>query len=341
VLIKRPAPRWCPSGITKTRKHRLQKMCQRELAKKEEEDERDYWFNHFRPMTKPKQTWQEKWLAKEENGSSGSGEEEVEVTSAKGDSNSGLGSGNPESGNRNPGGKEDRRENEPTRMDVNMVLMIPAEFCAPTENVTELALGVERVVFVKSKNPGVHMKPLFIRGHLNGTPVGHILVDGGTSVNFLPLSLFKKLGHIEGDLKHTNLSLSGFAGDPMEAKGIICKELMVGNKTVPTAFFVVDVKGCYNVLLRQDWIHTSECVPSTLHQCVIQWIGNEVEVVQADEDVCIAVIESQVNIQGGKMKCLTGRDLTGYDNVSIGKDRFVPISLKLVISVTRLAHDLV
>jgi hypothetical protein len=41
------------------------------------------------------------------------------------------------------------------------------------------------------------------------------------------------------------------------------------------------------------------------------------------------------------MKCLTGRDLTGYDNVSIGKDRFVPISLKSVISVTRLAHDLV
>jgi hypothetical protein len=42
-------------------------------------------------MTKPKQTWWEKWLAKEENGSSddSSGEEEVEVTSAKGDSNPG------------------------------------------------------------------------------------------------------------------------------------------------------------------------------------------------------------------------------------------------------------
>jgi hypothetical protein len=40
----------------------------------------------------------------------------------------------------------------------------------------------------------------------------------------------KKLGHIEGELKRTNLSLSGFAGDLMEAKGIICKELMVGAK---------------------------------------------------------------------------------------------------------------
>jgi hypothetical protein len=31
---KRLAPRWCPKGITKTQKHRLQKMRQRELAEK-------------------------------------------------------------------------------------------------------------------------------------------------------------------------------------------------------------------------------------------------------------------------------------------------------------------
>jgi hypothetical protein len=52
-------------------------------------------------------------------------------------------------------------------------------------------------------------------------------------------------------------------------------------------------------------------VPSTLHQCVIQWVSDEVEVVQADEDVCIAMTESQVDIHGGKMKCLADRDLLG------------------------------
>jgi hypothetical protein len=66
-----------------------------------------------------------------------------------------------------------------------------------------------------------------------------------------------------------------------------------------------------------------------------------VEVVQADEDVCSAVAESQFDIQEGNMKCLTGMDLTGYDYVSIGKDEFVPTSVKLAISATRLAHDLV
>jgi hypothetical protein len=75
---------------------------------------------------------------------------------------------------------------------------------------------------------------------------------------------------LKGDLKRTNLSLSGSVGDPTEAKGIICRELTVGSKTVPMAFFVVDVKGRYNVLLRRDWIHANECVLSTLHQCVIE-----------------------------------------------------------------------
>jgi hypothetical protein len=113
----------------------------------------------------------------------------------------------------------------------------------------ELTLGAERAVYKKPDNLGAHMKPLFFQGHLDGTSIRPILVDGGASVNILLLSLFKKLGHIESDLKRTNLSLSGFAGDPMEAKGIICKELTVGSKTVPTTFFMVEVDGRYNVLL--------------------------------------------------------------------------------------------
>jgi hypothetical protein len=37
---KRTAPRWCPRGITKTQKHKFQKMHQRELAEKKEGEER-------------------------------------------------------------------------------------------------------------------------------------------------------------------------------------------------------------------------------------------------------------------------------------------------------------
>jgi pyruvate/2-oxoacid:ferredoxin oxidoreductase beta subunit len=48
---KRTAPRWHRRGITKTQKNRLQKMRQRELAEKKEEEERECWFNRLWPMT--------------------------------------------------------------------------------------------------------------------------------------------------------------------------------------------------------------------------------------------------------------------------------------------------
>jgi hypothetical protein len=211
-------------------------MRQRELAEKGEEEQWDLLFNRIRPMTKVKQTWCEKWLSREENGNSSdsSSEGEVGFTSDMGESTSDKG--------------EDQQEEHPTQLEIKMVFTIPAEFYAPIEDVVELTLGAECAMFEKPDNLGEHMKPLFICGHLDGTPIGYMLVDGGTSGSILPL-LFKKLGHNESDLKHTNVSLSGFTGDPTEAKGIICKELTVGSKTVPTAFFTVDMKGHYNVLL--------------------------------------------------------------------------------------------
>jgi hypothetical protein len=88
------------------------------------------------------------------------------------------------------------------------------------------------------------------------------------------------------------------------------------------------------------WMHVNVCVRSTLHQCIIQWIGDDVEVVQADEVVCVGMVESQVDILGGKMECLSGKDLMGYDYISIGKDGFVLISVKSVFGATQLAHEL-
>jgi hypothetical protein len=50
----RPTPKWCPSGISKTQRRRLQKMRQQEIAEKRMEEEWDAWFEKARPMTKPK-----------------------------------------------------------------------------------------------------------------------------------------------------------------------------------------------------------------------------------------------------------------------------------------------
>jgi hypothetical protein len=224
---------------------------------------------------------------------------------------------------------------------VNMVFVILVEFRASDFEVAELVAGAERAVFEKLVRIGEHMKPLYIHGHLDGAPVGHMMVDCGASINIMPLSLFKKHGHSERDLKRTNMSLSGFSGEPAEAKGIMSKELTIGSKTMPTTFFMVDVKGRYNMLLGQDWIHANGCVPSTLHQCVIQWVGDSVEVVEADGLECVAMNESQADIQGGQMRCLIGRTNYDYVSVSKGGGGVIPISIKPMISLTRIMNEVV
>jgi hypothetical protein len=78
------------------------------------------------------------------------------------------------------------------------------------------------------------------------------------------------------------------------------------------AFFMVDVKGHYNILLGRDWIHATECIPSMLHQCVMQWVGDSVEVISVDDIACVTIAESEVDVQGGRMSCFMGCDLTEY-----------------------------
>jgi hypothetical protein len=85
------------------------------------------------------------------------------------------------------------------------------------------------------------------------------------------------------------------------------------------------VQGNYSVILGRDWIHTNRCIPSTLHQFLIQWIDDEVEVVHADASAYISLADTTTDWQHGSTQCLSGKDLTGYDFLSVSKDGFVPV----------------
>ena len=65
-------------------------------------------------------------------------------------------------------------------------------------------------------------------------------------------------------------------------------ELTIRSKTLLTTFFVIDGKGSYSLLLGRDWIHANYYVPQTMHQCLIQWHGDDVELVHTDEFVSVA-----------------------------------------------------
>jgi hypothetical protein len=88
------------------------------------------------------------------------------------------------------------------------------------------------------------------------------------------------------------------------------------------------VKVNYSVILGRNWIHANCCVSSTLHQFLIQWIDDEIEVVHANASAYIALADVTADWQHGGAQCLSRRDLTGYDFLSISKEGFVPMSVK-------------
>ena len=111
--------------------------------------------------------------------------------------------------------------------------------------------------------------------------MNRMLVDTGTAVNLMSYSVLRRLGRSTADLIKTNIMLNDFNGQPSEAQGVLNVELTVGCKTIPTSFFIVNSKSTYTVLLGRDWIHANSCVPSMMHQCLVQWDGDEVDVVRA------------------------------------------------------------
>ena len=135
-------------------------------------------------------------------------------------------------------------------------------------------------------------------------------MDGGASVNFMPYTTFRKLGKGPGDLIETDMMLKDFGGNVSKTRGPINVELTIESKTLLTTFFVIDGKGSYNLLLGRDWIHANCCVPSTMHQCLIQWSRDDVELVHADDSVSIATAD-QMYWELEDFKCFSGERWEG------------------------------
>src|SRR3954468_24739187 len=87
-----------------------------------------------------------------------------------------------------------------SHMDINMVFALPAEFRAPEPEVAELVLGPSSAMFEKPEKSDQHLNPLFIKVHIDGKPIGRMLVDGGAGVNIMPYSVFTKLNRKESEL---------------------------------------------------------------------------------------------------------------------------------------------
>ncbi|RLN35418.1 hypothetical protein C2845_PM03G32110 [Panicum miliaceum] len=94
-----------------------------------------------------------------------------------------------------------------------MVFMLPMEFKAPVHAddevaVAELALDPVQAAFEKpDEKERRHLRPLYVKGHIDGRPMTKMLVDGGAAVDVMPYIVFRKLRFGEGDMMGTDMVL--------------------------------------------------------------------------------------------------------------------------------------
>jgi hypothetical protein len=186
--------------------------------------------------------------------------------------------------------------------------------------VAQLDFGPWPVIFEKPREKSYkHLKALYLKGYINGHPVNKMLVDTGAAVNIMPYSVLRWLGCSAEDLIKTNITLSDVNGQASEVQGVLNVDLTVGSITIPTSFFIISSKSTYTVLLGRDWIHSNCYIPSTMHQCLIQWDGDEVEVVHVDDSIEISLAAMSV-WDTEDQEPISGISLEGCDRVEATKN---------------------
>jgi hypothetical protein len=177
---------------------------------------------------------------------------------------------------------------EHMNLDFNLVHMPMDGYLLLEEDIEHLDFGTKKAIFQNPKATENHLKALYMKGHINRKPISRMLLDGRAIVNLMMYSLLKKLGGSDDELIQTNMTISGVGGaETMGAKGVVSMELIVGGKTLAMTFFIAETQGEFSLIIGRDWIHANQCVHSTLHQFLIQWVGDEVEVVH----VCWLVLK--------------------------------------------------
>ena len=58
-----------------------------------------------------------------------------------------------------------------------------------------------------------HIKPLYVRAHLNSRPVSKVLIDSGSTVNVMPLRMLRALGMSINAMIETEVVMSAFIGE--------------------------------------------------------------------------------------------------------------------------------
>ncbi|XP_058202718.1 uncharacterized protein LOC131317163 [Rhododendron vialii] len=117
-----------------------------------------------------------------------------------------------------------------------------------------------------------HSDALVVTVQISTHSVKRVLVDQGSSMEVMYLSLFKELRIPESCLLPAEVPSIGFSGTPVWPIGRITLPVVTGSVVSNLEFVVVDAPSPYNVILGRNWLHSIKAVASTYHQ-VVRYIG--------------------------------------------------------------------
>jgi hypothetical protein len=69
-------------------------------------------------------------------------------------------------------------------MYINMVFTLLAEFRDAEEEITQMCLRPKESVIKKPKESSQHLKPLYIRGHIDRKLISWMLIDGSAGMSY-------------------------------------------------------------------------------------------------------------------------------------------------------------
>ncbi|XP_016675118.1 uncharacterized protein [Gossypium hirsutum] len=132
-------------------------------------------------------------------------------------------------------------------------------------------------------------KALHITTCCKGYTLPGVLIDNGSALNVLPLTILNRLPIDSSHMKECQNIVKAFDGTERNVMGRIEIPLQIGPNTYEVDFLVMDIKPSYNCLLGRPWIHSAGAVPSSLHQKLKLVAEGRLITINAEEDIIATV----------------------------------------------------
>ncbi|CAB4278447.1 unnamed protein product [Prunus armeniaca] len=111
-----------------------------------------------------------------------------------------------------------------------------------------------------------HKDTLVVTLSVANLMVKRVMIDGGSSVDVLFWSTFKRMKLDETEIQPNPTSICAFEGTKVQPIGDVTLPVIAAGKTLFVTFVVVDAPSTYNAIMGRNWIHQMDGEASTHFQ---------------------------------------------------------------------------